>query len=46
MSKHAVLAEGIVVYASPCELEMLEYDKEEYICHHVSEFQLDKDCLD
>lgn len=42
---HAVSPEGIVVYANPFELEVLGYKKEEYIGHHVSEFQLDSDCL-
>jgi PAS domain S-box-containing protein len=42
---HAVSAEGIVVYANPCELELLGYVKEEYVGHHVSEFQLDKELL-
>ena len=42
---HAVSAEGIVVYANPYELEALGYDKDEYVGHHVSEFQLDKERL-
>lgn len=42
---HAVSPEGIVVYANPFELEVLGYNKDEYIGHHVSEFQIDKDCL-
>lgn len=42
---HAVSPEGIVVYANSCELEVLGYEKEEYIGHHVSEFQIDKACL-
>ena len=42
---HAVSDQGIIVYANPFELEVLGYEKEEYIGHHVSEFQLDKDCL-
>ena len=42
---HAVSPEGIVVYANACELEVLGYDKEEYVGHHVDEFQLDKSCL-
>jgi len=42
---HAVSAEGIVVYANDCELEVLGYTKDEYLGHHVSEFQIDKDCL-
>ena len=42
---HAVSAEGYIVYANQCELETLGYTSEEYIGHHVSEFQLDKACL-
>ena len=42
---HAVSAEGIIVYANLCELEVLGYTKDEYIGHHVSEFQIDKSSL-
>ena len=42
---HAVSPEGLIIYANPYELETLGYDKDEYVGHHVSEFQLDKDCL-
>jgi len=42
---HVVSSEGLVIYANQCELEVLGYKKEEYIGHHVSEFQLDKQCL-
>lgn len=42
---HAVSPEGLVVYANQCELETLGYEESEYVGHHVSEFQLDKDCL-
>ena len=42
---HAVSADGIVVYANAFELEVLGYQEDEYVGHHVSEFQLDKDCL-
>lgn len=43
---HAVSNEGIVVYANQCELETLGFNKDEYVGHHVSEFQLDADVLD
>lgn len=43
---HAVSPEGIVVYANQCELEVLGYEEDEYVGHHVSEFQLDKACLE
>jgi len=42
---HAVSPEGIIIYANLCELEVLGYTKKEYIGHHVSEFQIDKSCL-
>jgi PAS domain S-box-containing protein len=42
---HAVSPEGIIVYANECELEVLGYTREEYVGHHVSEFQIDKNCL-
>ena len=42
---HAVSPEGIIVYANECELEVLGYTESEYVGHHVSEFQIDNDCL-
>jgi len=42
---HAVSPEGIIVYANECELEVLGYKKNEYVGHHVSEFQMDENCL-
>lgn len=42
---HAVSAEGIIIYANNCELEVLGYTKEQYVGHHVSEFQMDAACL-
>ena len=42
---HAVSAEGVIVYANECELDVLGYDKNEYIGHHVSEFQINESCL-
>jgi len=43
---HMVSKEGIIEYANQFELDTLGYSKEEYIGHHVSEFQIDKPCLD
>lgn len=43
---HAVSPEGLIVYANAFELEVLGYQEDEYLNHHVSEFQLDKPCLD
>jgi len=42
---HTVSADGIIEYANQFELEILGYTKDEYIGHHVSEFQLDSVCL-
>ena len=42
---HAVSPEGLIIYANECELEVLGYTESEYVGHHVSEFQIDNDCL-
>ena len=42
---HAVSAEGIILYANTCELDVLGYTKDQYVGHHVSEFQMDESCL-
>jgi hypothetical protein len=42
---HAVSNEGIIIYANECELEVLGFRKDEYVGHHVSEFQIDSNCL-
>jgi len=42
---HAVSPEGIILYANMCELEVLGYTRNQYVGHHVSEFQMDEDCL-
>ncbi len=43
---HTVSPEGIINYANQHELNILGYTEEEYVGHHVSEFQFDKSCLD
>ena len=43
---HVVSPEGIIKYANEHELNVLGYAEEEYVGHHVSEFQFDKSCLD
>lgn len=43
---HTVSPEGIIEYANDHELKVLGYTEEEYVGHHVSEFQFDKSCLD
>ena len=42
---HAVSPEGIIIYANRYELESLGYTQSQYVGHHVSEFQMDKNCL-
>jgi hypothetical protein len=42
---HAVSPKGIIIYANLCELNVLGYTKSQYVGHHVSEFQIDGDCL-
>jgi len=43
---HTVSQEGIITYANEHELTVLGYTEEEYVGHHVSEFQFDKSCLE
>jgi len=43
---HAVSPEGIIKYANQHELDVLGYNEDEYVGHHVSEFQFDKTCLE
>jgi PAS domain S-box-containing protein len=42
---HFVDKDGIIIYANPFDLEILGYTEDEYVGHHVSEFQLDEDIL-
>ena len=42
---YSISAEGIIIYANKCTLEVLGYSKEEYVGHHAAEFQLDTECL-
>ena len=42
---HLVDKDGYVIYANQSELETLGYTHEEYVGHHVSEFQMDEDVL-
>ena len=42
---HFVNSEGIIIYANPFDLEMLGYSEDEYVGHHVSEFQIDAHIL-
>ena len=42
---HTVSADGLIGYANQCELDTLGYSESEYVGHHVSEFQMDKEAL-
>ena len=42
---HAVSPEGTIVYVNQFALDVLGYEKAEYVGHHVSEFYLDLDRL-
>jgi len=42
---HAVSPDGIIKYANQFELDTLGYQEEEYVGHHVSEFQINEACL-
>lgn len=43
---HTVSPNGIIQYANEHELNLLGYTEDEYVGHHVSEFQFDRSCLD
>ena len=38
---HWVNSEGIIVWANKTELDLLGYESEEYIGHHIAEFHAD-----
>lgn len=42
---HWVDANGIIIWANQAELDMLGYEKEEYIGRHISEFHVHKDVI-
>jgi PAS domain S-box-containing protein len=42
---HLVGADGIILHANRCELEMLGYAADEYIGHHVSEFHVNQETI-
>ena len=43
---HTVGPDGTILWANRAELEMLGYQKGEYVGHHVSEFHLDRGVID
>ena len=46
MAIHWVGPDGIVLWANRAELQMLGYEPEEYIGHHVAEFHADQPVID
>lgn len=40
---HLLDESGIILFANKAELNMLGYEKDEYVGHHISEFHADKD---
>ncbi|MRG47916.1 PAS domain S-box protein [Chitinophaga sp. SYP-B3965] len=42
---HWVDANGIIIWANQAELDMLGYEKEEYIGRHISEFHVQEDAI-
>ncbi len=43
---HCVSRDGYIIYANAQELETLGYEKDEYVGHHVSEFEVEPGSLD
>lgn len=43
---HWVDANGIILWANQAELDLLGYEKEEYIGHHISEFHVSREAID
>ncbi|WP_435893710.1 PAS domain-containing protein [Oceaniferula spumae] len=43
---HAVSKDGTIIYANDHELKMLGYQPDEYVGHHVSEFQIESPSLE
>ncbi len=39
---HWVNADGIIIWANAAELDLLGYDKDEYIGHHIAEFHVER----
>jgi len=42
---HKVGADGTVLWANRAELELLGYDEEDYVGHHIAEFHADADVI-
>jgi PAS domain S-box-containing protein len=43
---HWVGADGTILWANQCELDLLGYSRQEYIGHHITEFHADQKAID
>ena len=43
---HWVGADGTILWANQCELDLLGYSREEYIGHHIAEFHAEQKAID
>ncbi|MEA2599598.1 MAG: hypothetical protein QOF89_590 [Acidobacteriota bacterium] len=43
---HQVGADGTILWANRAELDMMGYDPDEYIGHHIAEFYVDREVID
>jgi PAS domain S-box-containing protein/excisionase family DNA binding protein len=43
---HQVGADGVVLWANRAELNMLGYERDEYVGHHISEFHVDQPVIE
>ncbi len=43
---HQVGADGTILWANQAELDMLGYEPDQYIGHHIAEFYVDRDVID
>lgn len=43
---HTVGSDGVIVWANKAELDLLGYQPDEYIGHHITEFHVDQDVID
>jgi PAS domain S-box-containing protein len=46
MPVHKMNGSGIITWANQAELDLLGYEKEDYIGKHISNFHEDKDCIE
>ena len=43
---HQVGPDGIIIWANKAELQLLGYQREEYVGHHIAEFHMDRPVVD